>query len=357
MWPTTCLSSEQQVLMMIAQQEQQQQVILSHGGNGYLTQLNGAVAQHPIVPLNSTKHGGPPSTAQAATNHGTLSFRTSGGAAKDIVLAPMPLPLTVTPIGIPSTPVLAFKSMVAAQPQTLPVTPSVAASSRLAHDGGRTALCSLYIKGLPRGDCFSGSGREISMCLRMPLQSLLLAHLLTDASELDLYCIFAPHGAIISCRVPVDEHTGSCHGVGFVNFKRESDAHAALATVHGTRPARLHSGTNKLSVTLQACGYLGSCSNSSRKGSGLTPTAVFALATPKSPIGRGGRWQLQLYLYIAIFFFYFSVILSDTHQGRVWNQATQPELVAKPWQRRELNPRPLGVVGKFRDLHQPWCLP
>jgi hypothetical protein len=24
-------------------------------------------------------------------------------------------------------------------------------------------------------------------------------------------------------------------------------------------------------------------------------TAVFALATPKSPIDRGGRWQLQLY--------------------------------------------------------------
>jgi hypothetical protein len=26
-------------------------------------------------------------------------------------------------------------------------------------------------------------------------------------------------------------------------------------------------------------------------------------------------------------FFYFSVLLSDTHQGRVWNQTTQPELV------------------------------
>jgi hypothetical protein len=31
------------------------------------------------------------------------------------------------------------------------------------------------------------------------------------------------------------------------------------------------------------------------KFSGLTPTAVFALATPKSPIDRGGRWQLQFY--------------------------------------------------------------
>jgi hypothetical protein len=36
-------------------------------------------------------------------------------------------------------------------------------------------------------------------------------------------------------------------------------------------------------------------SSSSRKASGLTPTAVFALATPKSPIDRGGRWQLPFH--------------------------------------------------------------
>jgi hypothetical protein len=54
------------------------------------------------------------------------------------------------------------------------------------------------------------------------------------------------------------------------------------------------------------------CSSSSRKVLGLTPTAVFALATPKSPIDRGGRWQLQ-FLLILQFFFYFSVILSDTN--------------------------------------------
>jgi hypothetical protein len=33
--------------------------------------------------------------------------------------------------------------------------------------------------------------------------------------------------------------------------------------------------------------------SSSRTVLGLTPTEVFALATPKSPIDRGGRWQLQ----------------------------------------------------------------
>jgi hypothetical protein len=42
-------------------------------------------------------------------------------------------------------------------------------------------------------------------------------------------------------------------------------------------------------------GILTHCSSSSSKVSGFTPTAVFALATPKSPIDRGGRCPLQLY--------------------------------------------------------------
>jgi hypothetical protein len=36
------------------------------------------------------------------------------------------------------------------------------------------------------------------------------------------------------------------------------------------------------------------------------------------------------------------ILISDTHQGRVWNQTTQPELVAKPWQRREFVPAPFA---------------
>jgi hypothetical protein len=73
------------------------------------------------------------------------------------------------------------------------------------------------------------------------------------------------------------------------------------------------------------------CRSSSRNVSGPTPTAVFALATPKSPMDRGGNWQLHLFLYCKLFCF--SVLLSGTHQGRAWNQTTQPELVTKPWQR------------------------
>jgi hypothetical protein len=66
-------------------------------------------------------------------------------------------------------------------------------------------------------------------------------------------------------------------------------------------------------------------SSSSRKVSGLTPTAVFALATPKSPIDRGGRWQLQLYLYCILFFTFIVQIvpLAKQHWDRLHASVTR----------------------------------
>jgi hypothetical protein len=82
------------------------------------------------------------------------------------------------------------------------------------------------------------------------------------------------------------------------------------------------------------------------------PRCLPWLLPKASLIGVGdGNYNLT---YNAILFYLF-VQLSDTRQGRLWNQTTQPELVAKPWQRRELNPRPLVVLGKFRYLHKPRC--
>jgi hypothetical protein len=52
---------------------------------------------------------------------------------------------------------------------------------------------------------------------------------------------------------------------------------------------------------------------------------VFALATPKSSIDRGTEMANAVYLNGI---FCFSLLLSNTRQGRVWNQITQPELVA-----------------------------
>jgi RNA recognition motif-containing protein len=67
------------------------------------------------------------------------------------------------------------------------------------------------------------------------------------ATELDLYELFSPHGAITSCRAYSDAATGQCRGVGFVNFKHAGEACAALAALHGLQ---LDSG-RRLHVTLQ----------------------------------------------------------------------------------------------------------
>jgi hypothetical protein len=83
---------------------------------------------------------------------------------------------------------------------------------------------------------------------------------IVDTSELDLYRLFAPHGALLSCRVHADERTRLCRGVAFVNFKREEEALAALAALHGMRLERGY----KLHITVQvgattahllACGW------------------------------------------------------------------------------------------------------
>lgn len=39
-----------------------------------------------------------------------------------------------------------------------------------------------------------------------------------EADKLFLYERFAPHGAVLSVKVLVDDQTGQCKGVGFVNY-------------------------------------------------------------------------------------------------------------------------------------------
>lgn len=64
--------------------------------------------------------------------------------------------------------------------------------------------CSLYIKGMPE-----------------------------DADKLWLYEKFARFGAVQSVRVLVDEHTGKCNGIGFVNYNDPMGARIAHETMNG----------------------------------------------------------------------------------------------------------------------------
>lgn len=66
------------------------------------------------------------------------------------------------------------------------------------------AGCSIYIKGMPE-----------------------------DADKLWLYEKFSRFGGILSVRVLLDEHTGRCNGIGFVNFTEPEGARAAHETMNG----------------------------------------------------------------------------------------------------------------------------
>jgi len=64
--------------------------------------------------------------------------------------------------------------------------------------------CSIYIKGMPE-----------------------------DADKLWLYEKFSRFGGILSVRILLDEHTGRCNGIGYVNFTDPEGARDAHETMNG----------------------------------------------------------------------------------------------------------------------------
>ena len=76
--------------------------------------------------------------------------------------------------------------------------------------------------------------------------SLYIKNLPPDADKLYLYERFAPHGAILSVKVLVDDQTGKCRGVGFVNYADPNSALSAIQGLHGIKV-----GDKLLHVSLQ----------------------------------------------------------------------------------------------------------
>jgi RNA recognition motif-containing protein len=54
-----------------------------------------------------------------------------------------------------------------------------------------------------------------------------------DADKLWLYEKFSRFGGILSVRVLLDEHSGRCNGIGFVNYTDPEGARAAHETMNG----------------------------------------------------------------------------------------------------------------------------
>uniref|UniRef100_A0A061QQP4 Rna-binding region rnp-1 domain-containing protein n=1 Tax=Tetraselmis sp. GSL018 TaxID=582737 RepID=A0A061QQP4_9CHLO len=76
--------------------------------------------------------------------------------------------------------------------------------------------------------------------------SLYVKNLPPEADKLYLYEKFAIYGGIASVKVLLDEATGACKGVGFINYV---DPNAAMEAIHAMNGLKV--GDKQLHVSLQ----------------------------------------------------------------------------------------------------------
>jgi RNA recognition motif-containing protein len=115
--------------------------------------------------------------------------------------------------------------------------------------------CSIYIKGMPE-----------------------------DADKLWLYEKFSRFGGILSVRVLVDDHTGRCNGIGFVNFTGPEASRAAHETMNG-----VGMGDRLLHVMIQSA-TAGNSGRTSRAHSHALHPMDRAPSYPGGPSTFGGGW-------------------------------------------------------------------
>jgi len=111
--------------------------------------------------------------------------------------------------------------------------------------------------------------------------SLYIAGLPSDTSDLDLYKIFSPFGALQprGVRAMLQEDGVTCKGIGFVNYLESTSSEAAIMTLHGTC---LPDGSQLQVQVKSKPGEKGGKS----KGGGKTGATM---ATPA--LGEGGEWS------------------------------------------------------------------
>lgn len=74
---------------------------------------------------------------------------------------------------------------------------------------------------------------------------LLVRNLTRSTTEQEIRVLFSAHGNVTECNLVLDQETGKSKGFAFVVMPDESEAKAALASLHETRVAK-----NKIRVKL-----------------------------------------------------------------------------------------------------------
>ncbi|WP_019028583.1 RNA recognition motif domain-containing protein [Colwellia piezophila] len=67
---------------------------------------------------------------------------------------------------------------------------------------------------------------------------LLVRNLSRSTTEQELRILFSAHGTVTECSLVLDQATAKSKGFGFVVMPNETEAKAALSTLHETRVAK-----------------------------------------------------------------------------------------------------------------------
>ena len=67
---------------------------------------------------------------------------------------------------------------------------------------------------------------------------LLVRNLSRSTTEQEIRILFSTHGSVTECNLVLDQETGKSKGFAFVEMPNESEAQAAISTLHETRVAK-----------------------------------------------------------------------------------------------------------------------
>lgn len=100
--------------------------------------------------------------------------------------------------------------------------------------GGRNIRLDVSAPRPPPGGPGNGKGR-VEAPTSSPSDSLFIGNLAFGVAESSVKAIFAPHGEVLSVRIPTDRDSGKSKGFGYVQFENTEAATKALEALNGSQ--------------------------------------------------------------------------------------------------------------------------